>query len=40
MGYPARFETKPELETVGWLDRLPLGDVIFDEMWKNKIAQH
>ena len=38
MGYPARFEAKPELETVGWLDRLPLGDVIFDEMWNSKIA--
>ena len=38
MGYPARFEAKPELETVGWLDRLPLGDVIFDEMWNSKIT--
>ncbi|HXF76762.1 MAG TPA: 5,6-dimethylbenzimidazole synthase [Methylomirabilota bacterium] len=36
MGYPERFEPKPELETVGWLDRLPLSDVIFDETWKGK----
>lgn len=36
MGYPERFEPKPELETVGWLDRLPLHEVIFDEIWKGK----
>jgi 5,6-dimethylbenzimidazole synthase len=33
VGYPERFEIKPELETVGWLDRLPLRDVVFDEIW-------
>ena len=33
VGYPQRFEVKPELETVGWLDRLPLRDVVFDETW-------
>ena len=38
VGYPARFEPKPELETVGWLDRLPLRDVIFDETWNGKVA--
>lgn len=37
VGYPARFEAKPELETVGWLDRLPLRDVIFDETWNGKV---
>jgi 5,6-dimethylbenzimidazole synthase len=36
MGYPERFEPNPELETVGWLDRLPLRDVIFDETWNGK----
>ena len=36
MGYPVRFESKPELESVGWLDRLPLSDVIFDESWNGK----
>jgi 5,6-dimethylbenzimidazole synthase len=39
VGYPARFESKPELETVGWLDRLPLGDVIFDEVWNGKVGE-
>jgi 5,6-dimethylbenzimidazole synthase len=33
VGYPERFEAKPELETVGWLGRLPLRDVVFDEAW-------
>lgn len=36
VGYPERFELKPELETVGWLDRLPLRDVIFYETWKGE----
>jgi 5,6-dimethylbenzimidazole synthase len=33
VGYPERFEDRPELETVGWLSRLPLEDVVFDETW-------
>lgn len=33
VGYPERFEAKPELETAGWLHRLPLRDVVFDEAW-------
>jgi 5,6-dimethylbenzimidazole synthase len=36
MGYPERFERKPELETVGWLDRLPLRDLIFRETWNGQ----
>jgi 5,6-dimethylbenzimidazole synthase len=36
MGYPVRFEPKPELETVGWLSRLRLSEVIFDETWNGK----
>jgi 5,6-dimethylbenzimidazole synthase len=35
VGYPERFEAKPELETVGWLDRLPLRKVIVDETWND-----
>ncbi|MPZ78831.1 MAG: 5,6-dimethylbenzimidazole synthase [Deltaproteobacteria bacterium] len=38
MGYPERFEPKPELETVGWLDRLPLRDVILNETWNGKVG--
>jgi 5,6-dimethylbenzimidazole synthase len=36
IGYPERFEPKPELEAVGWLDRLPLRDLIFYETWNAK----
>ncbi|MEX0806449.1 MAG: 5,6-dimethylbenzimidazole synthase [Candidatus Binatia bacterium] len=39
MGYPERFEPKPELETVGWLDRLPLRDVVFDEVWDGNVGE-
>jgi 5,6-dimethylbenzimidazole synthase len=38
MGYSERFDPKPELETVGWLDRLPLCNVILDETWGEKSA--
>jgi 5,6-dimethylbenzimidazole synthase len=38
VGYPERFEAKPELETVGWLDRLPLRDVVFEEIWDGIVA--
>jgi len=36
LGYPERFEPKPELETVGWLNRLPLRELIFYERWNGK----
>ena len=36
MGYPERFEPKPDLETAGWLDRLPVADVIMDETWSGE----
>lgn len=36
VGYPERFEPKPELEKVGWLNRLPLGEVISRETWNGK----
>jgi 5,6-dimethylbenzimidazole synthase len=38
MGYPERFDPKPELERVGWLDRLPLRNVVLDETWSGKSA--
>jgi 5,6-dimethylbenzimidazole synthase len=36
VGYPERFESKPELEKVGWLERLPLRDVVLCETWNGK----
>jgi 5,6-dimethylbenzimidazole synthase len=36
VGYPDRFESRPELETTGWLDRLPLEEVVCYESWTDK----
>ncbi len=30
------FETKPDLERVGWLPRLDLKDVVYYERWEQK----
>jgi 5,6-dimethylbenzimidazole synthase len=38
LGYPERFETKPELETVGWLRRLPIREVVFNETWNDGVG--
>jgi 5,6-dimethylbenzimidazole synthase len=36
IGYPERFESKPELEKVGWLKRLSLKEVVAYETWGGK----
>jgi 5,6-dimethylbenzimidazole synthase len=36
IGYPEHFESKPELEKAGWLERLPLRDVVLCETWNGK----
>jgi len=36
IGYPERFEPMPELEKVGWLKRLPLGEIVLSETWDEK----
>jgi len=33
LGHVSKFETKPDLETNGWLPRLKLDDVIYYEKW-------
>ncbi len=33
MGYVTHFCEKPELESVGWRNRIPLADVVFTEAW-------
>ena len=33
LGHVSKFETKPDLETSGWLPRLKLDDVIYYEKW-------
>ena len=33
LGHVSKFESKPDLETSGWLPRLKLDDVIYHESW-------
>ncbi len=33
VGYVSHFFAKPELETAGWLQRLPIEDVIYFDQW-------
>lgn len=33
LGYPEAFLERPLLETIGWRERLPLSEVIFEEHW-------
>ena len=37
LGYVDEFASKPDLETVGWLPRLELKDVIYFEKWDDKV---
>jgi 5,6-dimethylbenzimidazole synthase len=36
LGYVSEFLPQPELEGVGWLQRMPLKEVVFYERWGNK----
>ena len=33
VGYPVEFAPRPMLETVGWKNRLPLKDLVFENHW-------
>lgn len=33
IGYVSHFQTRPELETSGWLPRLPLADLLYYDQW-------
>lgn len=35
LGHVTNFAEKPDLETAGWLNRLPLKDVVYYEKWSN-----
>lgn len=39
VGYVSEFAPRPELESAGWLARLPLEDLIFYEQWGKKTAE-
>ena len=36
LGHVAEFASKPDLETLGWLPRLDLKDVVYYEKWNQK----
>ena len=36
VGYVSEFASRPELESAGWLARLPLEELIFYEQWGKK----
>jgi 5,6-dimethylbenzimidazole synthase len=33
VGYVSHFHAKPELETAGWLPRLPMEDLVYFDQW-------
>ena len=33
VGYPVEFDDRPLLEKVGWADRLPLRELVFEDSW-------
>lgn len=36
MGYVSEFKVKPELESKGWRERLPLEDLIYFDQWQQQ----
>ncbi|MCW8943612.1 MAG: 5,6-dimethylbenzimidazole synthase [Sedimenticola sp.] len=40
IGYVDHFFKEPELKTAGWLDRLPLQDLVFFDQWENNHAEN
>ncbi len=40
VGYVGRFLDKPELETAGWLPRLPITDLLYFDTWGQRDDQH
>ena len=39
VGYVSHFKDKPELETAGWLPRLPLADLLYFDTWGQRDEQ-
>jgi 5,6-dimethylbenzimidazole synthase len=39
VGYVSHFYAKPELETAGWLPRLPIEDLVYFDQWGQSNAQ-
>ena len=38
VGYVSHFLQKPELETAGWLPRVPLSDAVWIDRWQARDA--
>jgi 5,6-dimethylbenzimidazole synthase len=38
VGYPVEFDAWPMLEKVGWADRLPLRQLVFEDSWGRESA--
>ena len=36
VGYPVEYEDKPLLEKVGWADKIPLRELVFEDSWGRK----
>jgi 5,6-dimethylbenzimidazole synthase len=39
VGYVSHFHAKPELETAGWLPRLPIEDLVYFDQWGQRDDQ-
>lgn len=37
LGYVSKFEDQPDLEAAGWRSRIPVGQLIHEESWGNRI---
>ncbi len=37
VGYVSHFESQPDLEKAGWRSRIPVGQLIHDESWGNRV---
>lgn len=40
LGYVSSFSKQPDLETVGWRERIPLNQVVHYESWGNTVPEH
>jgi 5,6-dimethylbenzimidazole synthase len=40
VGYVSHFYAKPELETAGWLPRLPIQDLVYFDQWGGRDDEH
>lgn len=38
VGYPVRFEDRPMLERLGWEQRVPLQELVFEDRWERRCA--